>query len=117
MLKPLPLPASLVLLGALAAAPAFADPGWDHRTLQSHHQAADRAEPELAPGERRVGRIVIGAPAESSAVPEQLRTTTQRQWTQGPLTGGPAQKAWSSRKISAGRYEGTPGASHRSPNR
>jgi hypothetical protein len=117
MLKTLPLPASLALLGALAAAPAFADPGWDHRTMQSHHQATDRAAPELAPGERRIGRIVIGAPATATAIPETLRSTTQRQWMQGPLSGGPARAPWSSRKISAGRHDGTPGSSHSSPSR
>jgi hypothetical protein len=117
MPKLLPLPASLLLLGSLVAAPAVADPGWDHRALQSHHRATDAAEPELGPGERRVGRVVIGAPATSTAMPETLRSTTQRQWTQGPLTGGTARAPWSSRKINAGRYDGTPGASHSSPNR
>jgi hypothetical protein len=119
MLKSLPLPVSFVLLGALAAAPSLADSGWDHRTMQSHHQATDRAAPELAPGERRIGRIVIGAPAANpgAGVPDTLPATTQRQWIQGPLSGGPARMPWSSRKITAGRHDGTPGASHSSPSR
>jgi hypothetical protein len=120
MLKTLPLSLSLAFFSALAAGPALADSGWDHRSLRSHRPTAtDRAEPELAPGERRVGRIVIGAPAASpgAAVPETLQTTTQRQWNDGPLSGNPVQVPWSSREISSRRHNGTHGASHSSPGR
>lgn len=116
---PMKLPlAPLALLGAIAAPPAFAE-GWDHRAMQSHHQAVDRQEPRLAPGERRVGRIVIGtAASRPSAVPETLEHATQRQWIQrGSFSGGNAGPAGSGKKIRASRHDGTPGVSHRSPSR
>jgi hypothetical protein len=119
MLKSLPLPFSFALFGFLAAAPASAE-GWDHRAMQSHHQSVDRAEPELAPGERRVGRIVIGAPAPSAGagVPETLPSTTQRQWLQrSSFSGGPPSGAFNAPKVRAGRHDGTHGASHSSPSR
>lgn len=119
MLRSLPLPLSFALLGALAA-PAFADPGWNHRSMQSHHRATDGAELELGPGERRVGRIVIGAPAESSsaAVPDTLHTTTQRQWIQrNSFSGGEPTPGFKAPKIRARRHDGTHGASHSSPSR
>jgi hypothetical protein len=119
MLRSLPLPLSFALLVGLAA-PAFSDPGWDHRAMQSHHQATDDAELELGPGERRVGRIVIGAPAESSraGVPDTLDATTQRQWIQrGSFSGGPTTPSFNAPKIRAGRHDGTHGASHSSPSR
>jgi hypothetical protein len=116
MPKTLPLSLSLAFLSAVAAGPALADSGWDHRAMQSHHEDSDRTELELAPGERRVGRIVIGTPATSpaAAVPETLPVTTQRQWVQGPLSAPPVSAPWSSRSISAGRHNGTPGVSHSS---
>ena len=119
MLKLLPLAPSLTLLGMLLAAPALADAGWDHRSMQSHHQATDRSEPQLAPGEKRVGRILIGAPATTSAaVPETLETATQRQWIQrGSFTDGNPTPAFNAPRVRAGRYDGTPGASHSSPSR
>jgi hypothetical protein len=120
MLKLLPLAPSLTLLGMLLAAPALADTGWDHRSMQSHHQATDRSEPQLAPGEKRVGRILIGAPAttSSAAVPETLETATQRQWIQrNSFGGGSPSPAFNAPRVRAGRYDGTPGASHSSPSR
>jgi hypothetical protein len=108
---------SLALLGALGAAPALAEAGWDHRALRSHHQAADRREPTLAPGEKRVGRILIGAPAGTSraATPETLETATQRQWIQrGSFEGGGGGPAFNPPRVRAIRRDGTPGVSSRS---
>jgi hypothetical protein len=118
--KTLPLLTSLTLLGALAAAPALADAGWDHRAMQSHHQAADRVEPRLAPGEKRVGRILIGAPAATpnAAVPETLESATQRQWHQrSSFSDGGSGTKFNAPRVRAGRYDGTPGVSHSSPGR
>jgi hypothetical protein len=118
MLKKLPL--TLPLLALALAAPASADSGWDHRAMQSHHSAVDRAEPRLAPGEKRVGRIVIGsaAPSPSVQVPETLGVATQRQWIQrGSFSGPNPSPAFSAPRVRAGRYEGTPGVSHSSPGR
>jgi hypothetical protein len=120
MLKLLPLTPALALLGALAAAPALADSGWDHRGMQSHHRATDRQEPELAPGDKRVGRILIGAPATSpsAAVPETLDNHTQRQWVQRPSFSGPAPSLdFNAPRVRAGRHDNTPGVSHSSPGR
>jgi hypothetical protein len=120
MLKLLPLAPSLTLLGILVAAPALADPSWDHRSMQSHHQATDRAEPQLAPGEKRVGRILIGTASATSrsSVPETLETATQRQWIQrGSFTDGTRAPTFNAPRVRAGRYDGTPGASHSSPSR
>ena len=51
--------------------------------MQSHYQATEPAEQPLAPGEQRIGRIIVGAPAPSrAAVPDTLEHTTQRQWLQ-----------------------------------
>jgi len=120
MLKTLPLAPTLTLLGVLVAAPAFAETGWDHRSMQSHYQAEDRTERPLAPGEKRVGRIVIGAPATTSrvAVPETLETATQRQWIQrGSFSDGSRGPAFAAPRIQAGRHDGTHGVSHSSPAR
>jgi len=120
MLKLLPLATSLTLLGTLATAPALADSGWDHRSMQSHHQATDRAEPQLAPGEKRVGRILIGAPAtmSSAAVPETLDSATQRQWIQrSTFTDGGQTQTFNAPRVRAGRYDGTPGSSRSTPSR
>ena len=120
MLKLLPLAPSLTLLGILVAAPALADAGWDHRSMQSHHQATDRAEPQLAPGEKRVGRILIAAPATTSSatVPETLGTATQRQWIQrSSFNDASPAPAFNAPRVQARRHDGTPGASHSSPSR
>jgi hypothetical protein len=120
MLKLLPLATSLTLLATFAAPPARADSGWDHRSMQSHHQATDRAEPQLAPGEKRVGRILIGAPATtpSAGVPETLPAATQRQWIQrGSFTEATPTPAFNAPRVRAGRYDGTPGASRSSSSR
>ena len=117
MLKLLPLACSLTLLGTLVAAPALADSGWDHRSMQSHHRTTDRPERELAPGEKRVGRILIGAPATttSAAVPETLDSATQRQWIQrGSFSDGNPGPVFDAPRVRAGRYDGTPGVSHSS---
>jgi hypothetical protein len=118
MLDKLPL-APIALLGMIAAAPALAE-GWDHRAMQSHHQAADRRAPQLAPGEQRIGRILIGTAASqpSAQVPETLESATQRQWIQRHSfsEASPAPAA-STPRIQAGRHDGTPGVSHRSPSR
>lgn len=120
MLKLLPLAPSLTLLGVLVAAPALAESGWDHRSMQSHHQATDRAEPQLAPGEKRVGRILIGAPATTSrtGVPETLPTATQRQWIQrGSFTDANPRPAFNAPRVRASRHDGTPGVSRSSSSR
>jgi hypothetical protein len=119
MLKKLPLASPVLLLAALAA-PALAGPGWDHRTMQSHHTAVDRVEPRLAPGEKRVGRIVIGSAAEgpSAQVPQTLDAATQRQWIQrGSFSDPTPNRAFNAPRVRAGRYDGTPGVSHSSPGR
>jgi hypothetical protein len=85
MLKLLSLVLSIAAVLLLRAGAASGDPaqGWDHRSLASHHDAVDRQEVPLAPGEKRVGRIIIGAPtASDAAVPDSLDTATQRQWVQ-----------------------------------
>jgi hypothetical protein len=113
MLKKLPLASSIAVLALLGAAPVLADPGWDHRSLASHHDTVDRAEVPLAPGEKRVGRIIIGtpAPAPDAAVPGTLPTATQRQWVQRNSFGdanagsGPLKAP----RIQANRYDHTPG--------
>ena len=118
MPKPLRLAPFFALAGLLAAAPALAGESWDHRAMQSHHQAVDRVERKLAPGEKRVGRIELGAAASSSAqVPETLPTATQRQWIQRGSFNDPTPQAPSGTKIQAGRHNGTHGASHSSPGR
>jgi hypothetical protein len=117
MLKKLPL--TLPLLALTLAAPALAE-SWDHRAMQSHHTAVDRVEPRLAPGEKRVGRIVIGSAAESPSaqVPQTLGTATQRQWIQrGSFTDPNPNRAFNAPRVRAGRYDGTPGVSHSSPGR
>jgi hypothetical protein len=92
--------------------------GWDHRGMQSHHQAVERSEPALAPGEVRIGRITIGAPApERAAVPDTLEQSTQRQWTQrasfeGAKAGG---QAFHAPPIQASRNDGTPRGSGGAP--
>jgi len=89
MPKLLPLACSLTLLGVLVAAPALAD--WDHRSMRSHYKAEERTEPQLAPGEKRVGPILIGVPATTTraAVPETLDSAAQRQRIQrGSFTDG-----------------------------
>ena len=118
MPKTLHLATTLTLFGILGAAAAFAGEEWDHRAMQSHHQDVDRVEQQLAPGEKRVGRITIGAPAPSSTeVPETLHTATQRQWVQrssfGPAAPGPTGNA---PHLQAGRHEGVPGG-HSTPSR
>jgi len=115
MLKPLPLAPLLAFAGLLAAAPALAADGWDHRAMQSHHTAVDRAPRELAPGETRVGRIEIGAVSSTrTEVPETLPTATQRQWIQrGSFTDGSAVPLRGAPRVKAGRSDG-PRGSHSS---
>ncbi len=119
MLKTLPLAPSFLLAGLLVAAPVLAAEAWDHRAMQSHHQAVDRVERPLAPGEKRIGRVEIGAVAPSSAqVPETLPTSTQRQWLQrGNFTDTTPRESSSVPRIQAGRHDGTPGVSHSSSSR
>ena len=111
MRKMLHLAPLLLLSGLLVAGAALAAEEWDHRGMQSHHQAVDRVEPKLAPGEKRIGRITIGAPAPASAaVPPTLSTATQRQWEQrGSFVGPSAPSDGPSPRITAGRHENTPG--------
>ena len=111
MRKMLQLATPLTLSGLLVAAAALAA-DWDHRGMQSHHQAVDRVEPKLAPGERRIGRITIGAPAPTSAaVPQTLSTATQRPWEQRSSFVGPtAPSTGATPRITAGRHENTPGS-------
>jgi hypothetical protein len=87
--------------------------------MQSHHDAVDRAERPLAPGEKRIGRIEIGTVSDSThRVPESLPATTQRQWIQrSSFSGGTPTSNGGSPRIQAGRHAGTPGVSHSSPSR
>lgn len=79
MPKLLPLAHSLALLGVLVAAPALAESGWDHRSMRSHFKAEERTEPQLAPGEKRVGPILVGVAATTTraAVPETVDSAAQ----------------------------------------
>jgi hypothetical protein len=109
---------SFVLAGLLLAAPMRAAEAWDHRAMQSHHQAVDRVERPLAPGERRIGRVEIGtATSPSTKVPDTLPRTTQRQWNQRTSFNESPPPASSAPRIQGGRHEGTPGVSHSSPGR
>jgi hypothetical protein len=111
MLKTLHL-TSFTFAGLLAVAPALAAEGWDHRAMQSHHQAVDRAPRLLAPGETRIGRIEIGATTSSAKVPETLPTATQRQWIQRSSFsdgGRPAARGGAPR-VKAGRSNGPRGS-------
>ena len=115
MPKTLYLAPSFVLAGLLVAAPMLAAEGWDHRAMQSHHQAVDRVERPLAPGERRIGRVEIGTATPSTAqVPDTLPTATQRQWVQGSFTDPTPHTSSEPPRITAGRHEGTPGVTHSS---
>jgi len=110
--KLLPLATSLALLGALGATAARADEAWDHRAMQSHHQDVDRAERPLAPGERRIGRITIGAiSASPTSVPETIPSATQRQWVQrGSFGDSTPSPAFNAPRVQAARHDNTPGA-------
>jgi hypothetical protein len=81
MPKLLPLAHSLALLFVLVAAPALAESGWDHRSMRSHYKAEERAEPQLAPGERRVGPILVGVAATTTrtAAPETVDSAAQQE--------------------------------------
>ena len=73
----------LTLLIAASGPGAGAASAWDHRGMQSHHRSPAPAERPLAPGETRIGRITIGAPAASNRqTPDTLEHTTQRTWQQ-----------------------------------
>ena len=112
MPKTLHLAPSFVLAGLLVAAPMLAAEAWDHRAMQSHHQAVDRVERPLAPGERRIGRVEIGTVTPSSTrVPDTLASATQRQWEQrGTFADSTPNTSGEAPRIQAGRHEGTHGA-------
>ncbi len=76
---------------ASAEAPAPAAPppavAWDDSHMQSRHQEAPPTKRPLITGESGYGALASGSSKSSEQVPESIEHASQRQWTQGPLTG------------------------------
>jgi hypothetical protein len=80
---------------APASANGVADFGaqWDDSHMQSRHQDTPRGSRPRLTGESGYGALASGSAKSSDQVATELEFTSQRQWTQGPLSTGSAAQA------------------------
>ncbi len=79
---------------------------WDDSHMQSRYQDAPRPKRPLITGETGLTALANGTAKSSEQVPESIEYTSQRQWTQGPLTG-------TSRPTDSSSSAPQPGSVHR----
>jgi len=74
---------------------AAADSGaqWDDSHMQSRHQDTPRTTRPRIEGESGYGALESGSASSSKQVTEELEFTSQREWTQGPLSTGSGAQA------------------------
>ncbi len=74
--------------GLLLAHGAAAEDGarWDDSHMQSRHQATPPSTRVKFSGESGYGALASGSSETTTAVPESIEYTSQRQWVQGSLS-------------------------------
>lgn len=91
---------ALVFAGLLVAVSASGDPpvsppeqataspapAWDDSHMQSRHQATPPSTRAKFTGESGYGALASGSSETTTAVPEAIEYTSQRQWVQGSLS-------------------------------
>ena len=78
----------LLIGGLLLAHGAAAEDGarWDDSHMQSRHQETPSSTRVKLSGESGYGALASGSSETTTAVPEAIEYTSQRQWVQGPLS-------------------------------
>lgn len=78
----------LLIGGLLLAHGAAAEDGarWDESHMQSRHQATPPSTRVKFSGESGYGALASGSTETTTAVPEAIEYTSQRQWVQGSLS-------------------------------
>lgn len=96
--------AAAIVIGMATSAGAWADapaPGappaagaqWDDSHMRSRHRETPRTKRPRLEGESGYGALVSGNATASAATVQELEFTTQREWEQGALSTGSAEKA------------------------